>query len=158
KADLEQAVALKSPETAPEAAYWLGRSLLRLDQPAEAEKALTQAIAAYSESDRLPQLQLARIDAVAEQPDRLKEAAAQYADFATKNAADPLAADARYRAARAAFQTEDYAAAQQHADTFLAEARFAEHPLRPQVLFVGAESCLVAETPDPAKAQGLFQQ
>ncbi|MEX0702564.1 MAG: tetratricopeptide repeat protein [Planctomycetales bacterium] len=158
RADLEQVVALKSPDTAPEAAYWLGRSLLRLARAAEAEQVLAQTIAAYPQSDRLPQLQLARIDAVAEQPERLKEAAGQYAEFAAKHAADPLAADALYRASRAAFETADYAAARKHAETFLGESRFAEHLLHPQVLFVGAESSLVAEPPDFAKAQALFQQ
>src|SRR5262249_40602446 len=53
------AVEAKAAE-APEAAYWLGQTLIRLDRSAEALTVLDKALAAYPQSANLAQLAFAR--------------------------------------------------------------------------------------------------
>ena len=55
-------------EEAPEAAYWLARTLLKLQKPAEALAEFDRAIAAYATSRFLPKLVFGRIDALYETP------------------------------------------------------------------------------------------
>ena len=83
------------PQTA-EADYWLGRTLLKLNKPAEALKLLDAAVAKQAKTPFGLHIQLARIDALYEWPARRKETAALYAAFAVANAAHELAPQARY--------------------------------------------------------------
>jgi TolA-binding protein len=143
---------------APEAAYWLGRSLVKLSKPAEAVTALDQAIAAYPKSEFLPMCKYGRIDAIFAIAERQKEAIPQFAQFAAENPKHEKAPESLYRATRGALQVEDFGAAQKYSVTFLANAEFVKHELAPQVLLTGAESYLRAEVPDPAKAEALFRR
>lgn len=143
---------------APEAAYWLGRTLVRLIRPAEAVTELDNAIAAYPQSEWLPQLAFARIDALYEQPERRKECVPLYVDFVAKYPDHESAVRAGYMACLTALQLADYPAAQQHSAVFLANAKFAKHELIPDALFVAGESWLLATPPDPAKAEAMFRR
>jgi TolA-binding protein len=150
-------VAAKSPEAA-EAAYWLGRTQIRLKKPADAVKTLDAALAAYPKSEFKPQITFARIDAIYEQPARRKETVALYAAFAQTNTLHELAPDALYRASLAALQLADYATAKTHTDAFLKNATFAKHRLTPEVLFIGAESRLLVEKPDYVGADAFYRR
>jgi TolA-binding protein len=132
-----------SPQAA-EAAYWLGRALLKLSKPAEAITLLDAAAAKHAKTPFALHLQLARIDALYELPDRRKETAALYTAFAVANAAHELAPQARYMAAQAALAVEDFTAARTQGEAFLADAKLAAHPLRAAVLFIAAEAHLIA--------------
>lgn len=145
--------------TAPEAAYWLGRTLIALKQPAAVIPAVDPVIAANAQSEFIPALQLVRIDSIYEIPERRKETIPLYAQFAGQFAAHELAPEAKYRAALAALQTADFPNAQAHAEQFFATAPFAKHALVSEVIFVGGEAYLL-NLPDAnlAKAEPLFRR
>lgn len=140
---------------APEAADLLGQVLIKRNQPADAVAMLDRAIATHARSSYLPRLLFTRASALYEQPQRRKEAAAVYADFARKHPRHELAPRAVYMAALAALGAGDYPAARDHAEAFL--KRFARHELTPEVLFIGGEAWLGA-VPNPARAEGLFRR
>src|SRR5262249_42085077 len=127
-------------DDAPDAAYWLGQVLLTRKRPAEAVAVLDRAIAAYSQSPRLPPLVFARINALYEQTGRRKEATALAADFARKYPGHELTPRALYLAALGSLGAEDFLTAQAHADAFL--KKFARHELTPEVLYIGGEAFL----------------
>lgn len=145
--------------TAPEAAYWLGRTLIALKQPTNVIATVDPVIAANPQSEFIPALQLVRIDSIYEIPERRKETVALYAQFAGQFAANELAPEAKYRAALAALQTGDFPNAQAQAEQFFATAPFAKHVLVPEVVFVGAEAYLLNQ-PDAnlVKAEPLFRR
>lgn len=145
--------------TAPEAAYWLGRTLIALKQPANVIPTVDPVIAANTQSEFIPALQLVRIDSIYEISERRKETIALYAQFAGQFAANELAPEAKYRAALAALQVGDFPNAQAHAEQFFATAPFAKHSLVPEVVFVGGEAYLLNQ-PDAnlAKAEPLFRR
>ena len=145
--------------TAPEAAYWLARTLIALKQPANVIAVVDPVIAANAQSEFIPALQLVRIDSIYEIPERRKETVPLYAQFAGQFAAHELAPEAKYRAALAALQTGDFPNAQAQAEQFFATAPFAKHALVPEVVFVGAEG-YVLNQPDAnlAKAEPLFRR
>jgi TolA-binding protein len=155
---LTNCVNQKLPST-PEAAYWLGRTLIALKQPANVIAAVDPVIAANPQSEFIPALQLVRIDSIYEIPERRKETIPLYAQFAGQFAANELAPEAKYRAALAALQVGDFPNAQAHAEQFFATAPFAKHPLVPEVVFVGGEAYLLNQ-PDAnlAKAEPLFRR
>lgn len=145
--------------TAPEAAYWLGHTLIALKQPANVIPAVDPVIAANTQNEFIPALQLVRIDSIYEIPERRKETIPLYAQFASQFAAHELAPEAKYRAALAALQVSDFPNAQAHAEQFLATAPFAKHPLVPEVVFVGAEAYLLHQPEaNLAKAEPLFRR
>ncbi|MFV1965464.1 MAG: tetratricopeptide repeat protein [Pirellulaceae bacterium] len=150
-------VNLKQDE-APEAAYWLGSTLVKLMKPAEAVTALDQAIAAYPNSEFLPLYKYGRIDAIFAIAKRQKEAVPLFAQFAAENPKHEKAPESLYRATLGALQLEDFVAAQKYSETFLANAEFVKHELAPQLLLTGAESYRRAEAPDLAKAEALFRR
>jgi TolA-binding protein len=143
-------------DEAPEAAWWLGRTLLERKKPADAVAVLDRAIAAHPQSRLLPQLVFTRIDALYEQPARRKEAGALYADFARKYPRHELAPRAGYLAALAALGAGDFPGARGAAVEFL--DHFAGHELTPEVLYIGGEAYLGGNGPDPARAGGLFRR
>ncbi len=89
----------ESPQIA-EASYWLGQTLRELKRSADAVKLLEAAIAAPSAGEFKPQLEFARLEALADQPMQQAESLKHFADFAGRYPQHPLAADALYRAAR----------------------------------------------------------
>ncbi|MDA1048998.1 MAG: tetratricopeptide repeat protein [Planctomycetota bacterium] len=150
------------PESA-EAAYWLGRTLLKLQDPAAALAALDPAVNAFKTGDFAAYLQAARIDALYELPDRRKETAPLYANFVKQFPEHPLAAQSQYMAALASLGQEDFTAARTNAEAFLANAKLAMHELRPAVLFIAAEGHLLAaqagdKTADQARAEALYRE
>ena len=148
----------KSLAEAPEAAYWLGRSLIGQKKPQDAVSLLTQAEKDYAGSTFLPQISLARIDATFDIPDQRAASAGQYAAFATKFPQHELAAGAQYRACFAAHSAQDYPAAASHGEKYLSNAAWAKHTARPDVLFLTGESYLLTETPDFAKAEASYRR
>ena len=152
------AVVTQKLDEAPEAAFWAARSQLKLTKPVEALALLDQALAAYPQSEFIPQLTFARADAIYEQPLRRKETIPLYLAFAAKYPDHELAPKGAYMACLTALQVEDFPAAQQHAAAFLANAKFAKHALTPDVLFVAGESLLLAVPPEAAKSEPFFQR
>jgi len=157
QANLTIAADAKSAES-PEAAYWLARTLLQLKQAPAALTRLDSAIAASAQSDYLPHLRFARIDAIYDIPDRRKETVALYAEFAKQHAEHALAADAQYRSALTALQQTQYAAARTQAEAFLQQAKWAKHALLPDVVFVAAEACLLTSPADYKSAEPHYRR
>ncbi len=134
-------VAKRDVPEAAEASQWIGRSLLRENKPADALTVLDAAIAKHPASPALPQLLLARIDALYEIPDRRAETVPLYAEFAQKYPAEDLAAQARYMAALTALDLGNHAAAKTNSDEFLKQ--FPNDKLLAGVQFIGAEARLL---------------
>ena len=134
-------VAKRNVPAAAEASQWIGRSLLKEQQPQEALKVLDAAIAKHGSSPAFPQLVLARIDALYDLPGRRAETVPLYAEFAQKYPEDELASQALYMSALAAFEIDNHAAAKANSDAFA--KRFPHDTLLPDVLFIGAESRLL---------------
>jgi TolA-binding protein len=151
-------VAARGAAESPEAAVWLSRTLLKSGKPAEALAAADRVIPAAAKSPVLPELELARIDAIAEMPDRRAEAVRLYADYASRRADHELSPRAVYLAALTALRVGDHAAGAAHAGKFLADAKLAKHPLTAEVLFLAAEAAVLPAEPDPAKAEPLYRR
>lgn len=145
-------------DEAPEAAYWLGRTLVLRGKPVESIQALDQAIAAYPNSEFLPLCKYARIDAIFAIEERRQEAIPLFVEFASKNPTHEKAPEAVYRAANGALQLGDHAAAQKYCDSYLANQAFLKHELVPSVMLTGAESYLHAEAADAGKAETLYRR
>ncbi len=143
---------------AAEAAWWLGRTLIQLKQAPAAIGILDKAIADWPQTEFIPELKFTRIEAIYEDEKRKPETVKLYAQFADEFAADKLAADARYRAALTGLQLNELTDAQQQSDAFLNNAAFSKHPLLPDALFVAAESRIVGDTADFAKADELYRR
>ncbi|OYV87874.1 MAG: hypothetical protein B7Z73_09485, partial [Planctomycetia bacterium 21-64-5] len=150
-------------EASPEAAYWLGKTLVKLNQAPAALAELDKAIQASPQSGFLPWLRLGHIDVLYEMPDRRKETVALYPQFAAQHAEHELAHQAAYMGAFAALSVNDYAEAHRQAMAFLANAKWQKEALLPEVLFVAAESLVLAggatdPVPQVAKAEPLYRQ
>jgi cellulose synthase operon protein C len=149
-------------EEAPEAAYWLGRTFLKQDKAAEALAVLDAALAKNPQGEFLPYLQATRIDALYEIPDRRKETAELYRQFAEQHPEHPLTAQALYMSALTSLANDDLAAARREAEAFLAKGEFAEHELTPAVAFVAAEAHLLGLDADPPgdrnRAETLYRE
>jgi TolA-binding protein len=155
-------VALKDDHSS-EAAWLLGRSQIEQKKPADAVKTLDAGIAAYKPTptesvSMLANMQFSRIEALAAQPNLRKTTPALFVDFAGKNVDHPRAAEAVYRAAFVSLEAADFANAKTYAESFLANPKFAKHEFTPELLFIAAESYLLAATPDIAKAQASYQR
>ena len=150
-------------DSSPEAVYWLAKTLLKLNQAPAALAELEKAIQAFPKSGFLPSLALGRIDVLYEMPERRKETIALYQQFAQQHAADELAPQAAYMGALAALSVSDYAEADRQAAAFLQNPKYQSHALVPEVLFVAAESLVLAggavdPVPQVAKAEPLYRQ
>jgi len=156
------ALAGQTKDESPEAAYWLGRTLLKLKKPADALTLLDKATAAFTEGPFVPYLQMTRVEALYELPDRRKETPALYAAFVAKYPNHDLAAQALYMASLAALGQEDYPSARKHAEAFLANTKFAAGELAAGVIYIAAESHLLGaekkDGGDMAKAEQLYRQ
>jgi TolA-binding protein len=152
----------RSRESA-EAAYWFARTLLKLGKPQEALVAVEAALAAghppsgSAAAETAVYLELARADALADLPNRRKEAAAAYEKFVAQHADHLLTAQALYLAASIALEEKDYAAARKQAEAFVGNSRLAGHPLLPAALCVAAEGNL-APGGDAGKAEQFYSQ
>ncbi len=146
-----------------EATYWLGRTLLKEQKPQEAFTVLDNGAKAFTTGDFAPYLQVARIDAIYDIPERRKETAPLYFDFFQKNAKHKLAGQSLYMAALANLGTEQYKTARTQAEQFLAKADFKEHDLTPSVIHIAAEGYLLDEdaaneAANTTKAETLYRQ
>lgn len=150
------------PEEQAEAAYWLGRALLKQLKPQEALAVLEPAAQKFTTGDFAPYLASARADALYDIPERRKESTAAYNDFLQKFPQHELAAQANYMAALVALTSEDFATAKQKAEAFLANGAYAENALRPTVLFIAGESYLLGDGQKDAaqrqKAEDYYRQ
>jgi len=154
---LADAVSRKLDESA-EAAYWLGRSLIKLGKPAEAAAEMEKASTEFAKSPWAAQIGYARVEALYDIPEKRVETAKLFADFAAKFPEHELAPRAAYMAALAALKTGKPVDAQTLAGAFLTNAKFAKHELTPEVLFVGGEGFVLAEKPEHAKAEALYRR
>jgi len=141
-------------KSAPEAAHWTARSLLKQKKPSEALAVVEKILPAASDGARAASLLMDQADAIYEIPNRRGEAIALYAALAAKHPDDPLAPQALYMAAFSAMNQGDYKAALTHADAFAAV--HANHELAVGVKHVMAESSLLLS--DYAKAEELYGQ
>ncbi|MEI6540840.1 MAG: tetratricopeptide repeat protein, partial [Planctomycetota bacterium] len=117
RSGLENVAKRDVPEAA-EASQWIGRSLLKENNPQEALKVLDAAIAKHGSNPTFPQLVLARIDALYELPDRRVETVPLYAEFSQKYPQDELAAQAQYLSALTALEFDKHATAKVNCDAF----------------------------------------
>ena len=158
---LEEVAKSSTPEAA-EATFWLGQCWLDAKKPAEALAVLEPAVAKFKEGDFAVYLQKSRIDALYELPDRRKETVPMYDAFAKQFTDHELTPHAVYMAALVSLENDDQLKSRQYANSFLGNAQFVEHPLRPAVLFVAAESHVLAPESDAsadlAQAQQLYQE
>ncbi|MBW3542684.1 MAG: tetratricopeptide repeat protein, partial [Planctomycetes bacterium] len=161
EADADFAALVAHPKKlpqAPEAAYWRGRALVEQKKPADAVQVYDQALAGYPQSEHRPDLIFGRIDALYEQPAQRPQTVGLYAEFAAQHAEHEKAPRALYRAALTALELADHAAGRKHADAFLANAKYVQHEVAPDVVYVGAECAVRGEQPDFARGETLFRQ
>ncbi len=121
-------------------------------------KTLDAGIAAHAQSTFLPDMKFSRIEALAAQPEPRKTTPPQFEAFAAQNPDHARAPDALYRASFIALELADYPNTRKYAEAFLANPKFAKHELTPEVLFIGAESYLLAEAPEIPKAEALYRR
>lgn len=150
------------PEEAAEASYWLGRTFLKQGKPQDALKVLEPAAQKYTEGEFAPYLQIARADALYDVPDRRKDSVALFEQFLQQHPDHMLAAQARYMAALSALGEKNYETSKKHAEAFLGNTAYAEHEVKPAVLFIAGESYLLGREDDDksslAKAEALYRQ
>jgi TolA-binding protein len=137
-----------------EATHLLAQCLLKQKKPAEALSLVSAALPKAQNSRLAPQLLMDQADATFDIADRRRESIALYAALAARHSQDALAPQAAYMAAFAALDVGDFAAAQTHADNFV--AKFGSSSYAPDVLHVAAESQLQLRAYD--KAAELFRQ
>lgn len=137
---LLEPVAKSKERESPEAGYWLGRALLKLDKPQEALAAIENATRLQPSAELAPYLLLAKADALFALPDRRKEARPIYEQFLAANRAHALAPAALCMAASAALGENDCETARRHSEAFLNDAKLASHELIAEVLAVAAEA------------------
>ena len=140
-----QSVASSDDPVASEASYWLGRSQLEAEKPDDALKTLESAVGRFKEGEFASYLQLARIDALYEKPDRRAETAKLYQDFVKSHNDHPLASQAQYMAALSALGQQDFATAKTMSEAFLKNPNLSTDPLTADVLFIAGESYLLAD-------------
>jgi TolA-binding protein len=153
QSSLEKVVA-GGGKSAPEAAHWIARSLLKQSKPAEALSVVEKILPRAGKGPQAASLLMDQADAVYELPERRGESVALYAALAEKYPQDPLAPQALYMAAFAAMGQGDHQAALNHADAFLAD--YADHELHLGAMHVKAESSLLSN--QYAEAEKLYDQ
>ena len=131
----------KGGPSAPEAAHWVAKSLLKEHMPAEAVEVVEGVLPVDDDNEFAAQLLMDRADAVYEIPNRRAESIDLYASVAAKHAADPLAPQALYMAAFAALELGKYPVSLENAHTFL--DAHTGHQLTPDVTHLAAESQLL---------------
>lgn len=140
RSGLEKIAGRDQPEAA-EATQWLARSYLKEDDPEAALRIADRGLRRFRGDEYRPELEMVRLDALYEIPNRKPEAVSLYARFAARNRRHELAPQAQYMAALTALEVRDHKQARQHAEKFL--ATYSDHELAGDVLFVSAESHLL---------------
>ena len=128
------------PEAA-EATKWLAQSYLKEGNAQEALRTAEQGMRRHRRSEFAADLELVRVDAMYEMPGQKRDTPDLYADFARRNKRHELAAQAQYMAALASLDIKQHGDAKKHCDEFLTS--FGRSPLKPDVLFIAAESRLL---------------
>jgi TolA-binding protein len=141
-------------ERATEAAHWLARSYLKDKQPDRALAIVEKVLPSAEQSQQLPLLKMDQADALYDIPERRKESVELYADVAKRFPQAEVAPQAGYMAAFAALNAGDFESASRHAEEFLKQHE--QHSLRPDVLFVNAESLIQLGRPE--EAGKLYQE
>lgn len=141
-----------------ESAYWLGQTLRSLKKQAEAVKVLETAIADPKVGDFKPQLEFARLEALADDPKQQAASLKNFAEFAARYKEHDLATEALYRAARTALELADFANGRKHAATFLARPEVAKHRLWGEVVFIAGECELLEAKPNYPQAEKFYRE
>ena len=139
-------------QEASEAAHWLCQIHLRQGEFAAAAKLAGDAIKTAGESAFLVRLKMDYADALFEQADHRVLALKQYAAIVETHPEDASAPQANYNAAFAALDLADYQRLAELVKVF--RARYAEHVLFPDVLYVEAEAQLQQQ--EYAAAETMF--
>ncbi len=153
RALLEKSLALGG-DSAPEAAHWIARSLLKENKPADALAVVEKVLPAAGKSPFAAQLLMDQADAMYEIAKRRGESIALFAAVAAKYPKEPICPQALYMAGFAALGTGDYQTALKYANEFL--TKHAGDKLAADVMYVAAESDL--QLNQPAEAEKLFGQ
>lgn len=154
-------VASSKDPPAAEAAYWLGRSQLKLKQNEQALKTLENAIGRFGDHPFANYLKFARIDALYELPKRRSETPALYETFWRENPKHALASRAAYMTALSSFGQQQYSKAREVAEAFLAIPANEASLETPDMRFIAAESYLLGEPDnanDRSKAEALYRK
>ena len=142
----------------PEASYWLGQTLRALKRSPDAVRILDAAIASPQAGEFKPQLEFARLEALADQPMKEKESLAQFIDYAARHPQHPLAFDALYRSARIALELGDYPTGRKQSAAFLGRPEADKHPLWGETVFIAAECELLNDQPNTAQAEKFYRE
>jgi len=147
----------------PEAAYWLARGFIKQKSPQEAFAILEEVAGTADKSEFLPYIQLTRIDALYEIPQRRKETVALYDAFVKQHPKHSLAPQAHYMSAFTALGEKDFPLARSRAEAFLGTAEYQKHELTPALLFIAGEGYLLVDDQAAAaenrtKAQTFYQR
>lgn len=140
RSGFEQLLNRRGPEAA-EAVQWLARSWLKEGDAEQALKVSESGLRKYEGRSASVGLQLVRIDAMYEIPQQKKRVPRLYELFARQNATHESAPQAQYMAALASLELGNHEEARAYCGTFLAS--FAASELKPDVLFIAAESELL---------------
>ena len=146
------AVANGDSAVAAEAAYWLSRSLLKLNQAGNALGVSEKALSRFAADSYAPQLQLVRIDALYALPNRRKEAPPLYEAFWRQHREHSLGPQAGYMASFSWFQEDNFAKAIEISEACFNGKHKPEEAQLGDLQFVAAESYLLAK-PDDGKAR-----
>ena len=130
------------PNEVAEAAYYLARTHLKQGKPEEALRVIEPAAQEFGDGDLGPFLLSAKADALNDIPQRRAESSAVYQQVLAKFPQHELAARALYMSAASSYDAKDYDEAQKLAKQFLDNQAYAEHVLRPEALFIAAESSM----------------
>ncbi len=136
-----------------EAAYWLGRAQLKLNQPEQALATLEAAIGRWQGSQFISYLQFTRIDALYELPSRRHETPPLYEAFYREHPDHALAPQAVYMAALAYFDQKQYSKARELAEAFLAKPNSAATVVWPDLKYIAAETYLLDSADQDAQHQ-----
>ena len=134
-----------------EAAYWMGRAQLKLNQPDQALQSFEKGLARFGSSPFLPYLKFARIDAIWLIRSRQAEAPSLYEVFAKEHLTHALAAQATYMVALTSFNLEQYTKAKETAESNLHKPGD-DAAIAGDLLYIAAEANLL-EKPDDTNAR-----
>jgi len=140
-------------ESAPEAAHWMARALLKEKKTDEALKAVESVLDKADKSPFLPNLLMDQADATFDSESRRAEAAPLYAAIAEKHSDSKVAPQALYMAGFAALQQSDYAKARDYSQSFL--KKYPGDELNVDVKCVAADAAMMLN--EPAEAAKLYQ-
>ncbi len=147
--ELEPLRASDDASLAAEASYWFARCRLRSDKPADAARALDEALARAPQSPLRAEMTYDRAVALVRAGD-FAAAGAALADFLKSQPKHALAPDALHLLACALHQQRDYDRSAARCREFL--KLHAEHGLAPSVTFLAAENEFLAGRMEPAVA------